>query len=113
MILNISKKTGFALVILYSMENLKRIADIYKTFSDPTRLKIIKLLMDNKYLCVNAITHRLTITQSAVSQHLRVLRQSGLVKSQRMSMNVHYRMDKEALKEFNKQVFTFFGKDFV
>lgn len=61
------------------MNELNKIADTYKVFSDPTRLKIVKLLLDNKFLCVNAITKRMDISQSAVSQHLRVLRQINLM----------------------------------
>ena len=49
------------------------------------------------FLCVNALAHRLGVTQSAVSQHLRVLRQVGLVNGERHGAFVHYRLDREAL----------------
>ena len=95
------------------MSELNKIAEIYKVFSDPTRLKILKLLLDNKFLCVNAITNRLDISQSAVSQHLRILRQVDLVDNQRMACNMHYSLKKEKLTQFNEKVSRILGKEFV
>ena len=94
------------------MNELNKIAEIYKVFSDPTRLKILKLLLDNKFLCVNAITKRLDISQSAVSQHLRILRQVDLVDNQRMACHMHYSLKKERLIQFNKEVSKILGKLF-
>ncbi|MGD9201098.1 MAG: metalloregulator ArsR/SmtB family transcription factor [Chitinispirillia bacterium] len=94
------------------MNELNKIAEIYKVFSDPTRLKILKLLLDNKFLCVNAITKRLDISQSAVSQHLRVLRQINLVENNRMACHIHYSLNKDRLIQFNEEVSRILGKEF-
>jgi ArsR family transcriptional regulator len=62
------------------MDEIEELAEIFKALSDPTRLRLVKLLGEHGgALCVNALAHRLEVTQSAVSQHLRVLRQAGLV----------------------------------
>jgi ArsR family transcriptional regulator, arsenate/arsenite/antimonite-responsive transcriptional repressor len=75
------------------------LAEILKALSDPTRLKIATLLADSKsMLCVNAITKRLGVTQSAVSQHLRILRQSGLVESERRGYFIHYSINKKKIE---------------
>ena len=72
------------------MEQIGKIAEIYKAFSDPTRLKILKLLVDHKFQCVNAITGKLGVTQSAVSQHLRILSEAGILKSRKEGTSVYY-----------------------
>jgi ArsR family transcriptional regulator len=85
------------------MNDLEKAAGMFKVLSDPTRLKIIKLLAESGgALCVNAITHRLGISQSAVSQHLRVLRQMGLATGDRYGFNVHYTLNPEALASYRQ-----------
>lgn len=94
------------------MDKIEELANIFKALSDPTRLRLIRLLSENSarscvaqdnecegrgFLCVNALAHRLGVTQSAVSQHLRVLRQAGLVNGVRRGAFVHYSLDQEAL----------------
>ena len=66
---------------------------LFKALADPTRLQIVKLLCHHhepEALCVNALAGLLGITQSAVSQHLRVLRDAGLVKAERRGQFIHY-----------------------
>ena len=53
-----------------------KLARWLKVLSVGTRLRVVRLL-NGRALCVNALTHRLSVTQSAVSQHLRVLREAG------------------------------------
>ena len=94
------------------MDEIEKIAEIYKVFSDPTRLKILKLLFEFKFQCVNAITSKLNVTQSAVSQHLRILRQADLVRRERVSNHIHYSLNHEKFAEFNDMVSKVLGKDF-
>ena len=57
-------------------------AAVFSALADPTRLKLVKLLCaqrSDEALCVNALAARLGVTQSAVSQHLRVLKAIDLV----------------------------------
>ena len=96
------------------MNEIEQLAETLKALADPTRLKLVQLLSQNSpgasacgtetcngrgFLCVNALAHRLGITQSAVSQHLRVLRQAGLVNSDRRGSFVHYSLSSEGLAE--------------
>ena len=74
---------------------------LFSALADPTRLKLVKLLCrqrDPDALCVNALASLLGVTQSAVSQHLRVLRSMGLVKRERRGYHIHYYINPEALK---------------
>ncbi|MFP3959012.1 MAG: ArsR/SmtB family transcription factor [Spirochaetaceae bacterium] len=74
----------------------KEIARACKVLSVETRIRIIELLR-RRPLCVNALTAHLGITQGAVSQHLRVMRDAGLVIDDREGYHVHYRLDTEQL----------------
>ncbi len=70
---------------------------VLKALSSEPRLKIFRLLKERS-LCVNAITGRLGVTQSAVSQHLRILREAGLVEAEKRGCWMHYSVRREALK---------------
>lgn len=69
-----------------------------QALSAPARLRIVELLR-GRALCVNALTARLGITQGAVSQHLRVLREAGFVVAEKHGYFVHYTLDEARLAE--------------
>jgi DNA-binding transcriptional ArsR family regulator len=82
-------------------ENAEEQASVFSALADPTRLKLVKLLCrqrDPDALCVNALASLLGVTQSAVSQHLRVLRSIGLVKGERRGYHIHYYINPEVVK---------------
>ena len=96
------------------MNKIQELSEVFKALSDPTRLRLVKLLSDHKgALCVNALARKLNVTQSAVSQHLRVLRQAELVKSERRGSSVHYSLDKDKLEQFKARILETLGEDFV
>jgi ArsR family transcriptional regulator len=95
------------------MTEIEELAEIFKALSDPTRLRLIKLLSAGQQLCVNAMTARLDVTQSAVSQHLRVLRQVGLVTGCRCGCHVHYALNQELLKNYKQKLKNVLGEEFV
>ena len=90
----------------------KEIVKIFKALSVHSRLQIVKLIKD-KQLCVNAITKKLDISQPAVSQHLSVLKEAGLVKSDRYGSIIHYSIDTKRLENFKKSVKKYLGDDFI
>ena len=77
------------------MENqIEKAADYFKAISDPNRLKILRLLAQRTVpVCVNAMAASLGITQSAVSQHLKILRQQGFVAVTREGSFKHYSLN--------------------
>jgi len=82
------------------VDEIEELTSVFKALSDPTRLRLVKLLSEcdcECALCVNALANRLGVTQSAVSQHLRVLRGVGLVHGERRGFHVHYTLDRERL----------------
>jgi ArsR family transcriptional regulator len=93
------------------MDKLEELTEIFKAFSDLTRLKLIKLLSESRNpLCVNALSKKLSVTQSAVSQHLRILKQAGIVTGSRRGYHVHYEIDTKKLEQFEKLFKKTFGR---
>ena len=85
--------------MLYS--GIEEITKICKALYDPTRFKIF-LLLNNRISCVNAIVNSLQVSQPAVSQHLKVLREAGLVNIEKKGYWAHYSSNKEKMDEFLK-----------
>jgi len=74
---------------------------VFSALADPTRLRLVKLLCEQKKpdaLCVNALASILGVTQSAVSQHLRVLKAIGLVRGERWGNHIHYSINPDAVR---------------
>ena len=79
------------------------LARAMKVLSVSTRVRIVQLLRE-KALCVNALAARLDVTQGAVSQHLRVMRDAGLVIDERRGYHVHYRLNEETLTRWCNEI---------
>lgn len=73
-------------------------SEIFKVLSVETRVKIIELLKANGALGVKEISSRLGITLPAVSQHLKILKQAGLVRSERQGYWIPYSINEEAME---------------
>ena len=85
------------------MNDPAQLARILKVLSVPARVRIVQLLK-GRALCVNALTARLDITQGAVSQHLRIMRDAGLVVDEKRGYFVHYRLNEEILAKWQGDV---------
>ena len=79
------------------------LAGLLKVLSVGTRVRIVQLLKD-RVLCVNALASRLEVTQGAVSQHLRVMRQAGLVIDEKRGYFVHYRLNEQTIAAWRKEI---------
>jgi DNA-binding transcriptional ArsR family regulator len=69
----------------------------FKAVGDGTRYRILKILSEYKMLCVNAIAEKLKISQPVASQHLKILKISGLVEAEKMGNHMHYSVKKESI----------------
>ena len=83
-------------------------------------MRLVKLLSECRPgvckggpLCVNALAHQLGVTQSAVSQHLRILRQAGLVRGARRGTFMHYSLDPDGLDKYRHALRDTLGEDFL
>lgn len=70
-------------------EDLYDLADFFKVFGDTTRIKILYVLRLSE-MCVCDIAESLSMTQSAISHQLRVLKQMDLVKNRREGKTIFY-----------------------
>jgi ArsR family transcriptional regulator len=70
--------------------------DVLKALAEPLRWRIVELLGDEE-LCVCHIVEELGVPQPLVSHHLRVLRDLGLVHTERFRYWTYYRLEPEAL----------------
>ena len=71
---------------------LESLASLFSAFSDVTRVRIMKALMDGE-ICVGDLAQSLDMTQSAVSHQLKILKQSRLVKGRREGKQILYSLD--------------------
>ena len=82
---------------------MKEAAQLFKILSVDKRIEIIELLKKEP-MNVNALAEALGVTQSAVSQHLRVLRAAGLVKDQRKGYWIYYSLDRDTLEKCRQRL---------
>lgn len=77
------------------MVEIERASQILKLLGDKTRLMMMKLLQGNEY-CVCEFVAIFKASQPAISQHLRKLKDAGLVKESRRGQWIHYSINKES-----------------
>jgi DNA-binding transcriptional ArsR family regulator len=85
---------------------VKQIKNVYqklRILSVETRLRML-VLLSKRRLCVSAISCRLGLTQGAVSQHLKILREEGLVIAERLGYYIYYRVDERALADWIEEI---------
>jgi ArsR family transcriptional regulator len=68
-----------------------------KAIADETRLEIVKLLVGRSY-CVGALARRLELSEAAISQHLKVLREAGFLVGEKHGYFMHYDVNRDALR---------------
>ena len=73
-------------------------SEMFKVLGVETRIRIIELLKSKGPLGAKNIAEVFGITPAAVSQHLKVLRQAGLVRNERKGYWIPYSIDEEALE---------------
>lgn len=84
-------------------DQIEDVCQRLRILSVETRLRMLVLLRERD-LCVGALACRLGLTQGAVSQHLKVLRDAGIVAAERDGYYVHYRVNADRLGEWREQI---------
>lgn len=77
---------------------MEKLIEKFKALGDKTRFKIFLLLSENQ-ICVGGLAKTLGISESAVSQHLKVLKSAGLIMGEKVGYFTHYNVQKGVLKE--------------
>jgi len=65
---------------------------LFSALSNDIRLRCVMLLVAEEELCVCEFTHALGVVQPAVSRHLALLREAGIVLDRREGLWIHYRL---------------------
>lgn len=79
------------------------IVQIFKALSDETRLQILVILSSRK-ICAKGIARHLNISEAAVSQHLKILKEAGIITGEKIGYPVYYTLQKSALSEITSFV---------
>lgn len=94
--------------------SLDHISNVFKALGDKNRLKIIKLLASNKKhsFCVTEIAEKINISQPAVSQHIKVLKEIDMLLSHREGFRVYHTVNVETMRTLVPMVENLYLKAF-
>ncbi|MCD6301906.1 MAG: winged helix-turn-helix transcriptional regulator [Anaerolineae bacterium] len=87
------------------MRDTQRLARFYQALSDETRLRLIALLVRQRpchAACVTRLSQELGTSLPNLSQHLRVLKDLGLVHGVRRGLRIHYFLDEDRMAEYQE-----------
>ena len=76
---------------------------VLRAISDETRIKILTLLLQHNY-CVRALARNLELTEATISQHLKVLREAGLLTGEKCGYFMHYTVERTVLHELAAEI---------
>ena len=80
----------------------RTLAGVFKSLSDPTRLRIVSLLAKREF-CVTDLAAALEMQQSTISHQLRDMRAQRLVSFRRKGQHVYYRLDDPHVRSLFEQ----------
>ena len=89
----------------------RKIADMFRVLSVESRVQIVRLLAVRGPLCVGALAGELGISSAAVSQHLRVMRDNGIVDDERRGYYIHYMLTPDLQQRLAQFVNDLFEED--
>jgi DNA-binding transcriptional ArsR family regulator len=75
--------------------------DVFQAIADPTRRHLLQLLGDQE-MPVTVISGHFPMSRTAVSKHLRILAEAGLVKERKVGRETRYRLEAEPLMELKR-----------
>lgn len=79
----------FAIVNILENTDMNQV-DFFKCLSDPTRLDILKLVIEKQNVCVCELTEQLELSQPKISRHLALLRNLAILQDERRGQWVYY-----------------------
>ena len=98
------------------MAHMDELFRFFKALGDETRLQLVVLLAQQQpgqALCVGRLARELGVTPSAVSQHLRVLKDLDLVRGERKRYRIHYFLDQDRLASYWALARQALGESFI
>ncbi|MEX1040859.1 MAG: metalloregulator ArsR/SmtB family transcription factor [Pirellulaceae bacterium] len=91
-------------VVLPHDGDAQRLADLAWAVAHPARVRILRLLIDRTACVCGEIVDQLPLAQSTVSQHLKILKQSGLIRGEVDGPKVCYCVDREQLEQLKSLI---------
>lgn len=92
-------------------DNAEEAAALLSLLANGKRLTIVEHLIDNDELSVGAIAEKVSLSQSALSQHLAKLRSMKLVETRRERQTIYYSCHSEAVRRLLGTLEEMFDKD--
>jgi ArsR family transcriptional regulator len=89
---------------------IEKYTKFFKALGEPTRLKILKLLVE-KEMCVCELMDVLDMNQPRISQHLRVLKEAGVIKERKQAQWIYYSLCCSDFHDFIYAFVAFMGED--
>ncbi|MNI27985.1 Transcriptional repressor SdpR [compost metagenome] len=77
--------------------------DVFQAVADPTRRELLSLLGDHE-LPLKELTGHFSMSRTAVSKHLRILAEAGLVRERKVGRETRYRLDADPLLELKRWI---------
>ena len=87
-----------------------RIAHLAKAFDHPARVSIIEYLLNNQTCICNDLVNELPLSQSTITQHLKELKQVGIIKGEIEGPKVNYCIDEKVWEEARDIFINMFAK---
>ncbi|HCG76733.1 MAG: transcriptional regulator [bacterium (Candidatus Ratteibacteria) CG_4_9_14_3_um_filter_41_21] len=81
---------------------MRQLIKVFKTLSDETKVRILKILQERDELCVCEIMQVLDISQSRASRNLGILKDAGFVIDRRDGLWIHYSINKKKINEYHE-----------
>ncbi len=96
--------------VTFQQEKLTMSTELMRALAHPLRLKILEFLDCNKNIQVNQIYNTLKIEQSIASQHLRILKNAGVLVADKDGKYMHYAIDYQRVSNAVKAINRFLSK---
>ncbi|MET8427806.1 metalloregulator ArsR/SmtB family transcription factor [Nocardia sp. NPDC004860] len=87
-----------------SAQSAAELAGVFKALSDPVRLRVLSAIASraDQEACVCDVSEGIDVKQPTISHHLKVLREAGLLTSERRASWVYYKVVPEALQRLSQ-----------
>ena len=91
------------------MSENNQFRDVFGAIADPTRRRLIQLLSESEELPLHELTTQFEIGRTAVSKHLTILKEAGLVLDRKVGRETRFRLNPLPLREIQDWV-AFYSK---
>ncbi|WP_409178975.1 ArsR/SmtB family transcription factor [Brevibacillus fortis] len=91
------------------MSENNQLRDVFAAIADPTRRQLIRLLAEAEELPLHELTSQFPMGRTAVSKHLTILKEAGLVLDRKVGRETRFRLNASPLKEIQDWV-AFYSK---